>query len=334
MKRLEPYHTFSPGRNAKHSAKLRIKQKFNPIFSNDSVMINLKQLHHFWAVAKAGGIVKASELHGLAPQTLSGQIATLESDLGVTLFQKQGRRLVLTETGEMALTYADEIFRTANELEAAIQNRAAGRSLPFKIGVSDVVPKAIATLLISPAVAHQETLHLTCREGKLTQLLGELAIHRLDLVLADSPLPENSDVRGYSQKLGASTLSFLATPTLLQRLTMPFPACLSQVPLLIPGQDAATRGMLMRWLQDHGIVPKIAGEFDDSALTVAFGETGMGIFTAPTRIASQLCSQHNLVSIGEAKEIVETYYAISVEKRLNHPAVQAISRANVFGTSS
>ncbi len=297
-------------------------------------MINLKQLHHFWAVAKAGGVVRASERHGLAPQTLSGQIATLEANLGVTLFRKQGRNLVLTETGEMTLAYADEIFSVASELEAAIQNRAAGRTLPFKIGVADVVPKAIATLIISPAMVLQDTLHLTCREGKLTQLLGDLAIHRLDLVLADSPLPDQSDIRGYSQKLGESTLSFFAAPKLMSQLTQPFPACLAQAPLLIPGSDASSRGALMRWLQDHNIVPKIAAEFDDSALTVAFGQAGMGIFTAPTHIAQQLCQQHNVHIIGEATTIFENYYAITVERRLHHPAIQAITQANLFNSQN
>lgn len=288
-------------------------------------MLNYKQLHHFWNVARAGGVVRASERSGLAPQTLSGQIAVLEATLGVTLFRRQGRRLVLTETGRMVLDYAEEIFRLGSELEDALSSRAAGRAVPFRVGVADVVPKAIAYVLLAPSMQLPEPMRIVCRENKLDQLLGELATHKLDVVLADSPLPPNMDVRGYSHKLGESPLGFFATPALAATLEGPFPACLDRAPLLLPGAEAAVRGPLLRWLEQHKVRPQIVGEFDDSALMKAFGEAGVGIFPTANLIADQVCKQHGVIQLGTADTICETYYAISVERRLTHPALRAIS---------
>lgn len=295
-------------------------------------MLNYKQLHHFWSVARAGGIVRASERSGLAPQTLSGQIATLEADLGVTLFQRQGRRLVLTETGRMVLDYAEEIFRLGSELEEAIQSRATGRMAPFRVGVADVVPKAIAYVLLAPSMTLAEPMRIVCREGKLERLLGELAIHKLDVVLADSPLPPNMDVRGYSHTLGESTIGFYAAAGVADNLREDFPACLSGAPLLLPGLEAAVRGPLLRWLEDGKLRPRIVGEFDDSALMRAFGEAGAGVFPAASLIGDELLAQGGMRRLGEAKGVVETYYAISVERRLTHPAVRAISDAAPIST--
>lgn len=290
-------------------------------------MLNFKQLHHFWSVARAGGVVRASERSGLAPQTLSGQIATLEANLGVTLFRRRGRGLALTETGQMVLDYAEEIFRVGSELEEALQNRATGRAIPFRVGVADVVPKAIAWLLLAPSMELPEDVRIVCREDKLERLLGELAIHKLDVVLADSPMPPQMDVRGYSHKLSESSVSFFAAPALASRLLGAFPKNLEGMPMLIPGTEAASRRPLMHWFEKQRITPRIVGEFDDSALMKAFGEAGVGFFPAPTLIAEHVCRQHGVTCIGEAASVVESYYAISVERRITHPATLAISRA-------
>ena len=290
-------------------------------------MINFKQLHHFWSVARAGGVVRASERSGLAPQTLSGQIATLEASLGVTLFRRHGRRLVLTETGEMVLTYADEIFRLGNELETALSSRSTGHVLPFRVGVADVVPKAIAWVLLAPSLSLPEQVRIVCREDKLDRLLGDLAIHKLDVVLADSPLPPQMDVRGHSHKLAESSVSLFATERLSESLKGDFPGCLHGAPLLLPGTEAAVRAPMLHWLEDRRIRPRVVGEFDDSALMTAFGEAGAGVFLAPTLLAEQICRQHGVRLIGEAPEVTEAFYAISVERRLTHPAIRAVSRA-------
>lgn len=290
-------------------------------------MINYKQLHHFWNVARAGGVVRASERSGLAPQTLSGQVAALEASLGVTLFRRQGRHLVLTETGETVLAYAEEIFRVGNELEETLRHRSTGRMIPFRIGIADVVSKSIAWLLLAPSMQLPEPVRIVCREDKLERLLGELAIHKLDAVLADGPMPPNMDVRGYSHKLGESTVSLFAAPSLADRLGPDFPACLAEMPMLMPGPDAAVRRPLMHWLEVQRVTPRIVGEFDDSALMKAFGEAGAGVFPAPTVISAQVCRQYNVRCVGEIAAVSESYYAISVERRLTHPATLAISAA-------
>lgn len=297
-------------------------------------MLNYKQLHHFWSVARAGGIVRASERSGLAPQTLSGQIGALEASLGATLFQRRGRGLVLTETGQMVLDYAEEIFRVGSELEEALKSRAAGRAIPFRVGIADVVPKAIASVLLAPSMDLPEAVRIVCRENKLERLLGELAIHKLDVVLADSPMPDRMDVRGYSHKLGESTISFFAAAALAARLGAQFPACLDRAPMLIPGADAAVRRPLLQWFEEQHIAPRIVGEFDDSALMKAFGERGVGVFPATTLIADEICRQHGVRRLGEAEDVREAYYAISVERRISHPATLAISRSALNRTTA
>lgn len=290
-------------------------------------MFNYRQLHHFWNVARAGGLVRAAERSGLAPQTLSGQIAALEATLGVTLFRRQGRRLALTETGQMVLAYAEEIFRIGGELEEALSSRATGRAIPFRVGVADVIPKAIAWQLLAPSLQLPDPMRIVCREDKLERLLGELAAHKLDIVLADGPIPAHMDVRGYSHKLVESRVSLFATPTLADTLQGEFPANVGQAGLLVPGMDAALRQPLMRWLETHRVTPRIVGEFDDSALMKSFGEAGAGIFPAPELIAAQVCAQYRVRCIGTIPDLIESYYAISVERRLTHPAILAITSA-------
>ena len=290
-------------------------------------MINYKQLHHFWTVARAGGIVRGAERSRLAPQTLSGQIATLEAELGVSLFKRQGRGLALTDTGRVALDYAEEIFRLGDELEEAIRSRASGRAVPFRVGVADVVPKTIAWLLLAPSMTLAEPMRIVCREGKFDALLGELAIHKLDVVLADGPMPPNMDVRGYSHKLSESTIGFFAAPSLAEALNSDFPHSLNGAPLLLPGSEAAVRGPLLRWLDAAGLKPHIVGEFDDSALIKAFGQAGAGLFVAPSAIADHICEQYKVVQVGCIDSVIEQHFAITTERRLTHPAVVAISKS-------
>ena len=291
-------------------------------------MINYKQFHYFWAVAKAGSIVKASKQLHLTPQTISGQIAILEASLGVSLFRKVGRGIELTETGELALTYADDIFQTGNALEETLRGGSKERSRLFRVGISDAVPKSIAYRLLAPAMTLAEPIKIICREGKLESLLGELAIHRLDLVLSDRPMPSEIDIKGRSQQLLVCGLSFFAAPALIQSAELALPKHLSNTPLLVPGEDSAVRKRLMSWLNTLRIQPMIVGEFDDSALMRAFGQAGVGIFCAPSIITDEVISQHQVLKIGETDEVLERYYAISVERRASHPAVIAVNSAS------
>lgn len=290
-------------------------------------MINYKQFHYFWAVAKAGSIVKASKQLHLTPQTISGQIAILEASLGVSLFRKVGRGIELTETGELALTYAEDIFQTGNALEQTLRLGSAERHRLFRVGISDAVPKSIAYRLLAPAMALVEPIKIICREGKLESLLGELAIHRLDLVLSDRPMPSDVDIKGRSHALLECGLNFFAAPTLELSPQHNFPGHLMHAPLLVPGEDSAVRKRLMSWLNTLRIQPMIVGEFDDSALMRAFGQAGVGIFCAPSIIADEVIAQHQVLKIGETDEVVERYYAISVERRASHPAVIAVNAA-------
>ncbi|HKX52394.1 MAG TPA: transcriptional activator NhaR [Nitrosospira sp.] len=288
-------------------------------------MLNYKQLHYFWAVAKAGSIVRASERLSLTPQTLSGQIGLLEDTLGVPLFLRVGRRLELTETGRLALSYADEIFQIGNELEEALRARPERHAIPFRVGVDDAVPKSIAYRLLTPAMELASPVRIVCREDKLVRLLVELAIQRVDLILADRPMPDEANVKGYSHKLGNCGITFFAAPRLAKTFKKKWPHLLDAAPLLIPGKDAAIRTPLMRWFDVHQLRPHIVGEFDDSALMQAFGQAGIGIFIAPSVIADEVQREHGVAVVGRTDEVTEQFYAISLERRLTHPAVVAIN---------
>ena len=292
-------------------------------------MLNYRQLHYFWAVAKAGSIVRASERLHLTPQTLSGQISLLEKTLGVSLFLRVGRRLQLTETGRLTLTYADELFQIGNNLEAALRSGPEDRSIQFRVGVDDAVPKSIAYRLLKPAMSMIEPVHIVSRENRLVRLLVELAIHQLDLVIADRPMPPETNVKGYSHKLGECGISFLAAPQLAEQIKgkVKWPRLLNTVPLLIPGENAAVRVPLMRWFDAHQIQPRIVGEFDDSALMHAFGQAGIGIFIAPSVISDEVQREYGVTVIGRTDEVTEQFYAISMERKLTHPAVVAINDA-------
>ena len=289
--------------------------------------LNFKHLRYFWVVAKAGGIARASERLHLTPQTISGQISVFEDLLGYKLFARKGRRLELTDAGRVALSYADEIFTLGEELEGVLRSPAEGRPLHFRVGVADAVPKVVAYRLLEPAVRLPDPLHIVCREGKLASLLADLAVHRLDIVIADSPMPAAVNVKGFNHLLGECGLTFFATAKLARKHKGPFPRALDGAPLLLPGEQAAVRPRLIRWFDEQRIHPRIVGEFDDGALLKAFGRAGAGIFAAPSAIAEQVRSQYGVVAIGRADAVTEAFYAISVERRLTHPAVVAITSA-------
>lgn len=290
-------------------------------------MLNYKHLHYFRTVAKTGAINRAAEKLHLTPQTLSGQIGVLEQRLGVALFRRSGRRLELTDAGRTALAYADEIFHVGAELEEALQNRSAARAHPFRVGIADVVPKTIAYQLLAPALTLAEPVKLVCKEGRLEQLAAELSIHRLDMVLADRQLPSSMDIKGYSHPLGECGIAFLAAQAIAGALGPDFPANLHGTPLLIPGEDSALRAPLLRWLERRGIQPSVVGEFDDSALMSAFGQAGAGVFPVPLSTAPEVMRQYEVTELGQTLEIRERFFAISVERRLSHPAVLAVSEA-------
>ncbi len=290
-------------------------------------MINYKHLHYFWAVAREGGVARASERLHLTPQTISGQLSLLEKHLGAELFTRVGRNLEITETGRQVLSYADEIFSLGGELEEIMHQLPEGRPQLFRVGVVDVLPKSIAHRILQPALKMSEPVRMICREASLDTLLAELAVHRLDLVLADRPIPSTVSTRGYSHMLGECDISFFATKALADRLSGPFPDCLNGMPMLLPGKGTQLRSGIDQWRDKNRVHPQIVAEFDDSALMKAFGQQGAGIFIAPAAIEKEVEVQYQVSAIGKIEQVKEQFYAISVERRIYHPVVSAIMEA-------
>jgi LysR family transcriptional regulator, transcriptional activator of nhaA len=297
--------------------------------------MNYKHLYYFWTVVHAGGMARASEQLHLTPQTLSGQIKMLEARIGRPLLRKAGRGLQPTAAGKLALQYADGIFALGAELQDALQSGRDGAQVPvFRVGITDPVPKSVAYRVLEPGLRGEPALRLHCTEGQLPSLLAELAVHRLDLVISDVPLPSNLSVKAFSHALGRSGSSFFAAPALLKavgfslaRARATFPQCLQRLPLLLPATDAALRPRLENWLGRHTLSPAISGEFNDSALMKHFGREGRGVFVAPTVLQAEIRRQYGVVTLGEAPDLTEEFYAISVERRIRHPAVAAITAA-------
>lgn len=298
-------------------------------------MVNYKHLRYFWAVAREGGVARASERLNLTPQTISGQLGLLEEYLGVDLFTRVGRNLELTETGRLVLSYADEIFSLGGELEEVLHQLPQGRPQLFRVGVVDVLPKSIAHRILEPALRMPEPVRMICREASLDVLLAELTVHRLDLVLADRPIPATVSTRGFSHELGECAVSFFAVEKLEKKLTGNFPQNLDGAPLLLPSNGNQLRSGIDQWLDKNRIHPLVIAEFDDSALLKAFGQEGAGIFIAPSAIEKEVERRYEARAIGRVEEVRERFYAISVERRVTHPVIAMVmenARENLFAT--
>ena len=289
--------------------------------------LNYHHLLYFWMVAKEGGIARAAERLHLAQPTLSNQIKKLEQTVGVQLFDRVGRSLALTDTGQLVFRYADEIFSLGQELADTLKGRPAHDRLRLAVGVPDVLPKLVVYRLLKPALELEETVQLECYEGKLNGLLGELALHRLDLVLADSPLTPQVHVRAYNHLLGECGVTVFGVSQLAKRYKGGFPQSLQDAPMLLPTQNTALRRGLERWFDEQGIRPHVLHEFEDSAVLKVFGQAGEGLFVSPSAVESEVAKQYSVRIVGRIPEVTERFYAITVERRLKHPAVTAISTA-------
>jgi LysR family transcriptional activator of nhaA len=297
--------------------------------------LNYKHLRYFWMVAKTGSIAKAAQQLHLTPQSVSGQLTEFAGVLGVELFRRAGRNLEITEAGREVLSYADEIFSIGDELLDAIRDQGTKKSIPLKVGIADSVSKFVAYRLLEPALKLEEPIRLICREGRLESLLSELSVHRLDMIIADRPMPSHLNVRGFNHMLGESGLTVFGANTLVENLVGDFPECLNQAPFLLPGDDAAIRPKLERWLDNHNLRPVISGEFDDSALMKSFGQAGAGLFAAPSTNAAHICEQYKVQVVGKIDTVMEQLYMISTERQLTHPAIIAINekgREDLFGS--
>jgi len=289
--------------------------------------LNYHHLLYFWMVAREGSIARAGEQLRLAQPTISGQIRMLEEQLGEKLFQRSGRNLVLTDVGRLVYEYADQIFALGREMLDTLKDRPTGKPMRFHVGVTDEVSKIMAYRFLQPALSIPSPVFMVCREGPLDRLLGDLAIHALDLVLADTPMASTIKVKAYSHPLGDSPISICATPALAAQYRKGFPRSLHGAPFLMPTEAKSLRRALEQWFDKEDIRPRLAGEFDDSALLKTFGQAGAGLFAVPTAIQDEVARQYGVAVVGQLDEVRERYFAISVERRLKHPAVLAISAA-------
>jgi len=290
--------------------------------------LNYKHLHYFWVVAQEGSITRAAERLDVAVQTISGQLSLLERQLGKALFNSQGRGLVLSDAGRLALGYADQIFQLGDALVEAIQTSEGESTLRLRVGISDGIPKLLAYRLLSSVTSMPVDVRLICDEGEFETLLGDLALHRLDVVLTDRAAPVGGNIKVFSSRLGDFATGLFGTPELLARYAPEFPKGLDGVPMLLPTRHNALRGRIDRWLESVGIRPKIVGEFEDSALLNTFGRGGLGIFPAPLVLAEQIEDSFNARPLGPMPTVSEQIYAISNERRIRHPAIEVLCAAS------
>lgn len=284
--------------------------------------LNYNHLHYFWTVAREGSVTAAAERLHLTPQTISGQLRLLEQELRTELFQRVGRRLQLTPTGELVFRYADQMFSLGTELRQALAGGGGAAARPLVVGTVDVLPKLVIQRLLEPALSLP--VRLVCREGTLEVLMAQLATEQLDLVLSDRPVGSATGIKAISQPLGESGCSFFASAELAPRLQGGFPRLLDGAPILLPAAETYPRRLLELWFDAVGVTPRVIGEFDDSALLKTFGQRGAGIFHAPSVIEAEICHQYDAQVIGRTEAIREHYYAIVAGRRAEHPAVAAV----------
>lgn len=298
-----------------------------------NLRINLKHLRYFWAVASHGSITKASQALHLTPQTISGQLRDLEESIGEKLFGREGRNLVLTETGRMVFSYADEMFQLGIELQDVLDGQTFGIKVTVKFGVAMIVPKLLAYRVLEPVLQMNESTNLICHEAPLVDLLADMSIHKLDAVLSDCPINPSLNIRAYNHPLGGSGITFFSVPEHAKKLKKNFPENLHDFPFLMPSKSSSLRMNLENWFDQHAIKPRVVAEFEDRALMKAFGERGTGVFTSPQTMEEDVLEKYGVRVIGRTDEVQENFYLISPERHIRNPAVTAITeaaRANLF----
>lgn len=286
--------------------------------------LNYHHLLYFWTVARRGSVVAACEELKLRQPTVSAQIQSLEESLGEKLFDRIGRKLVLTETGKIVFRYAEKIFHLGSELVDVVKDRPINNTIELVVGITDVVPKLIAYRLLQPALSSSERVKIVCREERTEKLLAELAIHNVDIIISDSPLAAGGHVRAYNHFLGECGATFMAAPKLAEKYRKNFPKSLNKAPMLLPIENTSIRSQIENWLHAEDLHPEVVGEFEDSALQKVFGMEGTGIFIVPTAIEREVKKQFEVEVVGRANSIRERFYLITVSRKIKNPAVMAI----------
>ncbi len=290
-----------------------------------STSFNYKHLYYFWVVAKEGGISRAAEKLDMAVQTVSAQVRELERALGYALLKPAGRGLVLTDAGQAAMQQADQIFQLGEGLPAKVRDAASAPAVRLAVGISDGLPKLVVRRLLQPAML-EPNLRLLCHEGEFDDLLGDLALHRLDVVLSDRPAPTNPNIKLYSHAMGSSHIAWYGTAAMVATAADNFPHSLAEVPVLLPTGHTAVRARLDHWFEQRAIRPRIVGEFEDSALLKTFGASGMGIFPACEWVHDDLLVHYPVQRLGPCEGVTDHFFAIGTEKRVQHPLVQRLLR--------
>ena len=297
--------------------------------------LNFRHLYFFWVVAKEGGVTRAAERLGLAIQTISTQLQQLEQSIGKALFMQQGRNLQLTEAGRLALAYADQIFLLGEQMQEALSDADSGKTR-LTVGISDSLPKLTAFKLLEATLHLERPVRLVCYEDQFEALLADLALHKLDVVLTDREVRSGTTLRVFSHMLFESGTIVAGAPALAAAYAQGFPSSLNGAPFLLPTRNNALRGRIDEWFELHTVRPDIVGEFEDNALLNTFGRRGAGLFFAPAALASDLKEQFGAVQVGEVPQVREQVYAISNERKIQHPAVEAILSSvhqGVFSTA-
>jgi LysR family transcriptional activator of nhaA len=289
--------------------------------------LNYHHLLYFWNVARTGTVARASEELRLTQATVSAQVKALERSLGEKLFRKAGRHLALTETGKVVFRYADEIFSLGQELVGTLKGRPESRLARLAVGVADVLPKLVVYQLIEPALKLKEPYRIVCREGTNEELLPALALHDIDVVLTDVPMSPSLNVKAFNHLLGECDIMLFGTPKLAEKYRPGFPQSLDGAPMLLPTRNTSARRSLEQWFDSKNVRPKVVAEFEDSALLQVFGQRGLGLFVAPSVIAQEVQRRYDAKIVARIGEVHERFYAISLDRKLKHPAVVAISEA-------
>jgi LysR family transcriptional regulator, transcriptional activator of nhaA len=289
--------------------------------------LNYHHLLYFWTVAREGSVSRAADKLHLSQPTISGQLRQLERAVGGKLYERVGRQLRLTETGKLVYRYAEEIFSTGRELQERLKGLRGDRRLTFTVGIPDFFPKLLAFRLIEPVFSMPERVHLIAWEGKLEDLLTDLAMHRIDMVLSDSQVGSQLSIRAFNHLLGRSSFTWSATRELVARLAPDFPRSLSQAPVILPTENTILRRLIEQWFESEGIVPDVVAEVEDSALMKTLAMQGLGAAPLAGAVLADVERQYQLYPVGQLDRLSLDLYAISVERKVTHPAVKTITEA-------
>ncbi len=287
--------------------------------------LNYHHLRYFHAVAQEGSVRGASERLRTSQPSICAQVKQLEVALGEKLYRRSGRSIALTDFGRVIYGYAEEIFALGRELLTTAKRAPSSRAVSLQVGVVDSFPKLLSLEILRPAFSHAPRIQITCREGKLEDLIGQLGAHRLDALFADEPPPAGSHVKTFTHSIGSCGVTFCAAPRLAKTLSGRFPKNLDGAPMLLPTQNTALRRDLEKWFRSTGITPEVVGEFEDAALAKIVATDGIGVTVVPTRVIAEAIERYGFVPVGQTRECEIHLYVITAERRIEHPAVAMLA---------